>query len=141
MALADHAVTELPQPDVFGGCGDVDRLLVKLRKIHGEGARPDIAPEVARACGGGGSAAAGGGFAGVGMSGVRGVHSYARTGTAGRFMVKVALELEHDVAVRLRREAASRDVPLDYLVRNLLDVVARDRLVDAVLDDGDLPSP
>ena len=53
--------------------------------------------------------------------------------------IKVALELEHDVAWRLRRAAAARDVPLDYLLRSVLDVVARDKLVDAVLDDGDLP--
>jgi hypothetical protein len=28
---------------------DVDRLLVKLRAIHGEGGRPDIAPQLRRA--------------------------------------------------------------------------------------------
>jgi hypothetical protein len=36
----------------------------------------------------------------------------------------------------LRRAAAARDVPLDYLVRNLLGTIADGMLVDAVLDDA-----
>jgi hypothetical protein len=49
----------------------------------------------------------------------------------------VAVELEHLVAVRLRRAAAVRDVPVKRLINNLLDVIASDQLVDAVLDDGE----
>ena len=48
----------------------------------------------------------------------------------------VAIELEHAVVVRLRREAAKRETTLDYLVRNLLGTIAADKLVDAVLNDG-----
>jgi hypothetical protein len=39
------------------------------------------------------------------------------------------------VAMRLRREAAKRETTLDYLVRSVLDVVARDKLTTAILDD------
>jgi hypothetical protein len=45
MALADDRVDELPLPDVFGD-GEVNRLLVKLREVHGEGGRPDVAHEL-----------------------------------------------------------------------------------------------
>jgi hypothetical protein len=57
-----------------------------------------------------------------------------------RQTVKVALELDHAVAVRLRREAARRETTLDYLVRSLLGTIADDKLTTAILDDaGDLP--
>ena len=50
--------------------------------------------------------------------------------------VMVALELPHDVAMRLRREAARRETTLDYLLLSVFDVVARDKLTTAILDDG-----
>ena len=53
--------------------------------------------------------------------------------------VKVALELPHDVAMRLRREAAKREESLDFFLRSLLDVVARDKLAGAILDDAPPP--
>jgi hypothetical protein len=50
------------------------------------------------------------------------------------------LELDHAVAVRLRREAARRETTLDYLLRSLLGTIADDKLTTAILDDGaDLP--
>jgi hypothetical protein len=54
--------------------------------------------------------------------------------------IKVALELEHAVAASLRREAAKRETTFDFLVRSLLDRIASDGLVDAVLDDAP-PAP
>ena len=48
----------------------------------------------------------------------------------------VTIEVEHAVVARLRVEAARRDMPVKSLVRNLLDVIASDGLVTAVLDDG-----
>jgi macrodomain Ter protein organizer (MatP/YcbG family) len=60
---------------------------------------------------------------------------------ASTLTVKVALDLEHAVVVRLRREAPRRETTLDYLLRSLLDTIATDQFVTAVLDDGsDLPS-
>jgi predicted subunit of tRNA(5-methylaminomethyl-2-thiouridylate) methyltransferase len=51
--------------------------------------------------------------------------------------IEITLALvEHAVAVVLRREAARRETTLDYLVRSVLDVVARDKLTGAILDDG-----
>jgi hypothetical protein len=46
------------------------------------------------------------------------------------------IEVEHEVVVRLRRDAAIREMPVAALIRQLLDTIAADRLVDAVLDDG-----
>jgi hypothetical protein len=46
------------------------------------------------------------------------------------------VEIEHEVVVRLRRDAAIREMPVQSLIRELLDVIATDRLVTAVLDDG-----
>jgi hypothetical protein len=43
----------------------------------------------------------------------------------------------HALVVRLRPEARRRDMPLARLVRDLLDRIADDQLVDAVLDDGE----
>jgi hypothetical protein len=50
--------------------------------------------------------------------------------------IELSIELDHQAVVRLRRAAAARDVPLDYLVRNLLGTIADGMLVDAVLDDA-----
>jgi hypothetical protein len=51
----------------------------------------------------------------------------------------VSIEIEHAIIVCFRREAQRRDVPVTRLIHDLLDVIAHDRLVDAVLDDrGDL---
>jgi hypothetical protein len=47
----------------------------------------------------------------------------------------VLLKVEHGIVVRLRREAARRDWPVERLISELLDAIATDRLVDAVLDD------
>ena len=53
--------------------------------------------------------------------------------------------LDHALVVRLRLEAARRDVPVVRLIYDLLDTIARDGLTGAVLDadtvpdDGDLP--
>jgi hypothetical protein len=41
--------------------------------------------------------------------------------------------------VRLRHEAARRDVPVGRLIRDLLDTIVHDQLMAAILDDGDLP--
>jgi hypothetical protein len=48
----------------------------------------------------------------------------------------VTLEIERTVVARLRREAARRDLPVKALVRDLLEVIAEDQLVNAVLDDA-----
>ena len=54
--------------------------------------------------------------------------------------------LDHALVVRLRPEAARRDLPVTRLIHDLLDTIARDGLIGAVLDadtvpdDGDLPS-
>ncbi len=47
------------------------------------------------------------------------------------------VEIEPDLVARLRHEAAVRDLPVKSLICRLLDVIARDRLVAAVLDDAD----
>ncbi len=52
----------------------------------------------------------------------------------------VQIELEIDLVRRLRPEAARRGVSVAALVRDLLDVVAADQLVDAILDDTDSES-
>jgi hypothetical protein len=52
----------------------------------------------------------------------------------------MTVEVGHDLVVRLRPEAARRDLPVKTLIGDLLDVIAPDALVTAVLDDGgDLP--
>jgi hypothetical protein len=52
----------------------------------------------------------------------------------------MTVEVGHDLVVRLRPEAARRDLPVKTLIGDLLDVIATDALVTAVLDDGgDLP--
>lgn len=46
------------------------------------------------------------------------------------------IELEHDVVVRFRAEAARRDKTVPQLIRELLEVIAAEpTLVTAVLDD------
>jgi hypothetical protein len=47
----------------------------------------------------------------------------------------VAVELNRDLLMRLRPAAAHRNTTVPQLVRDLLEVVAADRLVDAILDD------
>jgi hypothetical protein len=45
------------------------------------------------------------------------------------------IEVDHDVIMLLRKEAAMRDVPVDRLIRDLLGVIAADQLTAAILDD------
>jgi hypothetical protein len=52
----------------------------------------------------------------------------------------LVIELDRDLVLRLRPEAARRDVPVTRLIHDLLDVIVADRLTTAILDDGDLPS-
>jgi hypothetical protein len=47
-----------------------------------------------------------------------------------------AIELDHDLVVRFRVEAAKRDTTVPQLIRDLLDVIAVDELTGAILDDG-----
>jgi hypothetical protein len=45
------------------------------------------------------------------------------------------VEIGPDIVTPLRREAARRDMSLQCLVTNLLDVIVTDELTGAVLDD------
>jgi hypothetical protein len=45
------------------------------------------------------------------------------------------IEIEHVLLARLRSEAARRDMPVNSLIRALLDTLVRDKLVAAVLDE------
>ena len=45
------------------------------------------------------------------------------------------IELQHELVVRLRREAASREIPVARLIHELLDVIVTDRLTTAILDN------
>lgn len=47
-----------------------------------------------------------------------------------------AIELDHDLVVQFRVEAAKRKLTVPQLVRELLDVIAADGLTAAILDDG-----
>jgi hypothetical protein len=47
-----------------------------------------------------------------------------------------AIELEHDLVVRFRVEAAKRETTVPQLIRDLLDVIAADGLTTAILDDA-----
>jgi hypothetical protein len=47
-----------------------------------------------------------------------------------------AIELEHDIVVRFRVEAAKREKTVPQLIRELLDVIVADKLTNAILDDG-----
>jgi hypothetical protein len=49
------------------------------------------------------------------------------------------VEIDRNLVVHLRREAAQRDMPVARLVGDLLDRIVTDGLTGAVLDDGDLP--
>jgi len=46
-----------------------------------------------------------------------------------------AIELEHDLVVQFRGEAAKRETTVPQLVRDLLGVIAADGLTTAILDD------
>jgi hypothetical protein len=48
----------------------------------------------------------------------------------------LCIEVEAAVIRQLRPEAAKRGLNITSLIRNLLDVVATDHLVTAILDDG-----
>jgi len=45
------------------------------------------------------------------------------------------IEIDHDLVVLLRKEAAQRDIPVTRLIRDLLGVIATDGLTQAILDD------
>jgi hypothetical protein len=45
------------------------------------------------------------------------------------------VEIAHNTVLSLRREAAKRETTVERLARELLDVIAADGLVGAVLDD------
>jgi hypothetical protein len=45
------------------------------------------------------------------------------------------IQVEHTVIVALRPEARRRDVSVERLVQDILDVIVADRLTKAVLDD------
>jgi hypothetical protein len=47
----------------------------------------------------------------------------------------VPVPLDRDLLVRLRPEAARRNVSVARLIHDLLEVIATDRLAGAVLDD------
>jgi hypothetical protein len=46
------------------------------------------------------------------------------------------IEIEHEIVVRFRSEAAKREKTVPQLIRNLLDVIAADGLTAAILDDA-----
>jgi hypothetical protein len=48
----------------------------------------------------------------------------------------IPLLIDRDIVVRLRPAAIKRDLSVVRLVEELLDVIASDGLVGAVLDDG-----
>jgi hypothetical protein len=45
------------------------------------------------------------------------------------------IEIAHETVLGLRREAAKREVTVERLAKDLLDVIASDGLVGAILDD------
>jgi hypothetical protein len=45
----------------------------------------------------------------------------------------VSIELEHDVAARLRREAARREMPVRRLIHESLNTIVTDQLTTAIL--------
>ena len=49
------------------------------------------------------------------------------------------VEVDHALVVRLRPEAARRDMPVVRLIHDLLDTIARDGLTAAVLDADSVP--
>lgn len=46
------------------------------------------------------------------------------------------IELDPDIVARFRTEAAKRETTVPHLVRELLEVIAVDKLTSAILDDG-----
>jgi len=48
---------------------------------------------------------------------------------------QVAIGLDRDLLLRLRPEAARRDISVPVLVRTILEVIASDKLTTAILDD------
>ena len=46
----------------------------------------------------------------------------------------INLEIAYELANRFRREAATREMPVKRLLHDLLDVIASDKLIDAILD-------
>jgi hypothetical protein len=48
----------------------------------------------------------------------------------------LAVEIDRDLIRALRPEAASRAISVPRLIREILETVATDKLVGAVLDDG-----
>ena len=57
-------------------------------------------------------------------------------GTDRRSLTRtVTIELQHELVVRLRREATSREIPVARLIHELLDVIVTDRLTTAILDN------
>jgi hypothetical protein len=49
------------------------------------------------------------------------------------------VELDHDLVFLFRAEAAKRDTTVPQLVRDLLEVIAADKLTTAILDDDAPP--
>ena len=59
-------------------------------------------------------------------------------GTDRRSLARTTtIELQHELVVRLRSEAASRHTSVARLVRDLLDVIVTDKLTAAILDVDD----
>jgi hypothetical protein len=56
-------------------------------------------------------------------------------GVPAAYNTRVAIEFEKNLLTRLRPEAAKRATTVPRLIHDLLDVIATDRLVTAVLDD------
>ena len=57
-------------------------------------------------------------------------------GTDRRSLARTTtIELQHELVVRLRSEAASRQMSVARLVHDLLEVIATDKLTAAILDD------
>jgi hypothetical protein len=47
-----------------------------------------------------------------------------------------AIELDRDLVVQFRAEAAKRETTVPQLIREMLNVIAADGLTTAILDDG-----
>jgi hypothetical protein len=52
----------------------------------------------------------------------------------------INLEIAYELANRFRREAVTREMPVRSLLLELLDIIAHDKLIDAILD-RDAPAP
>jgi hypothetical protein len=54
----------------------------------------------------------------------------------------INLEIAYELANRFRREAVTREMPVRSLLLELLDIIAHDKLIDAILDrDAEEPPP